>query len=155
MADTCLASCMLASRFLAMDVYSVIDSVTSGTWLLSRCLVMFVCFTVLKDLERDGYNFFQSSILGFPAWNGWLVEHEKVCIIVLIYHRHELLYLMKMLSYDLGSQDGIRTQSYKDTSLDCSFNTIFNFFLFVRWNFGYCGHYWPILPAPDDRWWWL
>jgi hypothetical protein len=19
----------------------------------------------------------------------------------------------------------------------------------------YCGHYWPIVPAPDDRWWWL
>jgi hypothetical protein len=29
------------------------------------------------------------------------------------------------------------------------------FFLFVRWDFGYCGHYWPIVPAPGDRWWWL
>jgi hypothetical protein len=19
----------------------------------------------------------------------------------------------------------------------------------------YCGHYWPIVPAPDDRWWWV
>jgi hypothetical protein len=28
-----------------------------------------------------------------------------------------------------------------------------NFFLFVRWDFGYCGHYWPIVPAPDDRQW--
>jgi hypothetical protein len=25
------------------------------------------------------------------------------------------------------------------------------FFYFVRWDFGYCGHYWPIVPAPDDR----
>jgi hypothetical protein len=25
----------------------------------------------------------------------------------------------------------------------------------VRWDFGYCGHYWPIVPAPDNRWWWL
>jgi hypothetical protein len=25
----------------------------------------------------------------------------------------------------------------------------------VRWDFGYCGHYWPVVPAPDDRWWWL
>jgi hypothetical protein len=24
------------------------------------------------------------------------------------------------------------------------------FFLFVRLDFGYCGHYWPIVPAPDD-----
>jgi hypothetical protein len=21
----------------------------------------------------------------------------------------------------------------------------------VRWDFGYCGHYWPIVPALDDR----
>jgi hypothetical protein len=28
-------------------------------------------------------------------------------------------------------------------------------FLLVGWGFGYCGHYWPIVPAPDDRWWWL
>jgi hypothetical protein len=25
----------------------------------------------------------------------------------------------------------------------------------VRWDFGHCGHYWPIVPAPDGRWWWL
>jgi hypothetical protein len=25
----------------------------------------------------------------------------------------------------------------------------------VRWDFGYCGHYWPIVPAPDNRCWWL
>jgi hypothetical protein len=27
----------------------------------------------------------------------------------------------------------------------------------VRWDWvsWYCGHYWPIVPAPDDRWWWL
>jgi hypothetical protein len=25
----------------------------------------------------------------------------------------------------------------------------------VRWDFGYYGHYWPIVPAPDDRWGWL
>jgi hypothetical protein len=24
------------------------------------------------------------------------------------------------------------------------------FFLLVGWNFGYCGHYWPIVPAPGD-----
>jgi hypothetical protein len=29
------------------------------------------------------------------------------------------------------------------------------FFLFVGCDFCYCGHYWPIVPAPDDRWWWL
>jgi hypothetical protein len=25
------------------------------------------------------------------------------------------------------------------------------FFKLVRWDFGYCGHYCPIVPAPDDR----
>jgi hypothetical protein len=29
------------------------------------------------------------------------------------------------------------------------------FFKLAGWYFGYCGHYWPIVPAPDDRWWWL
>jgi hypothetical protein len=23
------------------------------------------------------------------------------------------------------------------------------------WVSWYCGHYWPIVPAPDDMWWWL
>jgi hypothetical protein len=23
------------------------------------------------------------------------------------------------------------------------------------WVSWYCGHYWPIVPAPRDRWWWL
>jgi hypothetical protein len=31
-------------------------------------------------------------------------------------------------------------------------NGTFNFLLkLAGWDFGYCGHYWPILPAPDDR----
>jgi hypothetical protein len=25
------------------------------------------------------------------------------------------------------------------------------FFLFMRWDFGYCGHYWLIVAAPDGR----
>jgi hypothetical protein len=24
------------------------------------------------------------------------------------------------------------------------------FFKFVRWDFGYCGHYWPNVPAPGN-----
>jgi hypothetical protein len=31
------------------------------------------------------------------------------------------------------------------------------FFLFLvgwDWDSWYCGHYWPIVPAPDDRWLW-
>jgi hypothetical protein len=28
---------------------------------------------------------------------------------------------------------------------------MYHFFLFVLWDFEYCGHYWPIVPAPDDR----
>jgi hypothetical protein len=28
---------------------------------------------------------------------------------------------------------------------------IIYFFKFVLWEFGYCGRYWPIVPAPDDR----
>jgi hypothetical protein len=25
------------------------------------------------------------------------------------------------------------------------------FFYLVGWDFGYCGHYWPIVPVPGDR----
>jgi hypothetical protein len=31
----------------------------------------------------------------------------------------------------------------------------FKFFKLVGWDFWYCGHYWPIVPAPEYRWWWL
>jgi hypothetical protein len=41
---------------------------------------------------------------------------------------------------------------YNFQSLDVL--TLF-FFKWVGWDFGYCGHYWAIVPAPDDRWWWL
>jgi hypothetical protein len=29
--------------------------------------------------------------------------------------------------------------------------------LLVGWDWlsWYCGHYWPVVPASDDRWWWL
>jgi hypothetical protein len=42
-----------------------------------------------------------------------------------------------------------RTGCWKDVS----------FFSFLGWGEAestwYCGHYWPIVPAPVDRWWWL
>jgi hypothetical protein len=25
------------------------------------------------------------------------------------------------------------------------------FFKLAGWDIGYCGHYWPIVPAPDDK----
>jgi hypothetical protein len=47
-----------------------------------------------------------------------------------------------------------RTQSWVSSHLWTLSHRSFCFLL-VRWDFGYCGHYWPIAPAPDDRWWWL
>jgi hypothetical protein len=41
---------------------------------------------------------------------------------------------------DIHALSGIRTH---DPSLRVS--------EFVRWDFRYCGHYCPIVPAPDDR----
>jgi hypothetical protein len=32
---------------------------------------------------------------------------------------------------------------------------LFLFLVSWDWVFWYCGHYWPIVPVPDDRWWWL
>jgi hypothetical protein len=42
--------------------------------------------------------------------------------------------------------------------LDCFIFFSYFFLLFwVRWDWvsWYCSHYWPNVPAPDDRWWWL
>jgi hypothetical protein len=42
-----------------------------------------------------------------------------------------------------------------------TFRLVFFLFLLllVGWDWRestwYCGHYWPIVQAPDDRWWWL
>jgi hypothetical protein len=33
----------------------------------------------------------------------------------------------------------------------CKKNLFIYLFLNLRWDFGYCGHYWPIVPVPDDR----
>jgi hypothetical protein len=37
--------------------------------------------------------------------------------------------------------------------------TFFFFLSFLGWgeteSTWYVGHYWPIVPAPDDRWWWM
>jgi hypothetical protein len=34
---------------------------------------------------------------------------------------------------------------------------VLRLFFLVGWDWvsWYCGHYWPIVPAPDDSWWWL
>jgi hypothetical protein len=49
---------------------------------------------------------------------------------------------------------------YRDATLGIrqsisSFKNLFFLFL-VGWDrvSWYCGHYWPTVPAPDDRWWW-
>jgi hypothetical protein len=36
-------------------------------------------------------------------------------------------------------------------------NILFFLLFLVGWDWvsWYCGHYWPIVPAPDNRWWWL
>jgi hypothetical protein len=38
-------------------------------------------------------------------------------------------------------------------------NNLYTFYYYSLWgeteSTWYCGHYWPIVPAPDDRWWWL
>jgi hypothetical protein len=38
-------------------------------------------------------------------------------------------------------------------------NKYFSMYYYSQWGEAqstwYCGHYWPIIPAPDDRWCWL
>jgi hypothetical protein len=49
---------------------------------------------------------------------------------------------------NIHALSGIRSH---DPSFRGSEDSSCLFFLFVRWDVGYCGHYWPIIPAPDDR----
>jgi hypothetical protein len=53
-ADICLANRVLASLCLAMDVYSVVESVTSGRCLPSCCLAVVICVTIWNT---DGMTF--------------------------------------------------------------------------------------------------
>jgi hypothetical protein len=46
-------------------------------------------------------------------------------------------------------------ENYNHGYWHCSNNGTELLMVIVRCDFGYCGHYWPIVPAPDDRWWWL
>jgi hypothetical protein len=46
-----------------------------------------------------------------------------------------------------------REQNFFCSSQDYWF--FFTFLLLVGWDFWYCGNCWPVIPAPDDRWWWL
>jgi hypothetical protein len=50
-ADTCLANRGLASCCLAIDVYSVVDSLTSRTCSPSRYLAVVICVTICSTRE--------------------------------------------------------------------------------------------------------
>jgi hypothetical protein len=76
---------------------------------------------------------------------------HEFCVIKWLYTTNETTVHFKLMFTTIyfGSQTTSRA------SKSSLFHPVFFFFLFVRWDFGYCGHYWPIVPAPDDRWWWL
>jgi hypothetical protein len=68
--------------------------------------------------------------------------------------------LRKPVNHRLPSYVGLNIQNYPLTLSPLSWTYFFKIFVsfflrFVRRDLGYCGHYWPIVPAPDDRWWWL
>jgi hypothetical protein len=55
--------------------------------------------------------------------------------------------VLQIFTFFLNAPDLVK----KFTSLHTSFHCGYFFLSFVQWDFGYCGHYWPIVPAPDDR----
>jgi hypothetical protein len=57
-----------------------------------------------------------------------------------------ILYIRKGADKSLAFHIFLFAAQPKEFFLDGSF-----FFKLVGWDFWYCGHYWPIVPAPDDR----
>jgi hypothetical protein len=74
--------------------------------------------------------------------DGGLIIHERISISI-----------ATVLAFRLGRSQqtcaGDLTESAKIGTLGCG--DLFLVFLLVGWDFWYCGHYWPIVPAPDDR----
>jgi hypothetical protein len=66
--------------------------------------------------------------------------------------------LRKVYRRDIGINTSTTYSEFLEQMSDCNFFKdsytcrINFFFKLVGWDFGYCGHYWPV---PDDRWWWL
>jgi hypothetical protein len=76
-------------------------------------------------------------------WLSRLVPDEAFKMIYVKWMRMKSTYKnMNICSYKHGSTN----------SFFPSYNPA-HFFLLVGWDFWYCGHHWPIVPAPDDRWW--
>jgi hypothetical protein len=53
-----------------------------------------------------------------------------------------------------------RDRGFRDLSCFSQANTGIYYFILLflvgwDWFSWYCGHYWPMVPAPDDRWRWL
>jgi hypothetical protein len=55
-----------------------------------------------------------------------------------------------LLREPVNQYDGNRNPNSFTFSLHLQY-AIIKLIKFVRWDFVYCGHYWPIVPAPDDR----
>jgi hypothetical protein len=47
--------------------------------------------------------------------------------------------------YETKDRHDVKNKKRKFSNMDLVF------FNLVGWDFGYCGHYWPIVPVPDDR----
>jgi hypothetical protein len=61
-------------------------------------------------------------------------------------------------SSDLEYHFEFCTCTYIESQEKLRWRCVFFLLLFLvgwDWVSWYCGHYWPIVPAPDDRWWWL
>jgi hypothetical protein len=90
------------------------------------------------------------------SWNfileSWIENCKYISILVKVLGKYRALRikaymrLFKQLARNLESAYILKRN-----------HSLYYFFLLVEWDWvsWYCGQYWPIVPAPDDRWWWL
>jgi hypothetical protein len=92
---------------------------------------------------------------GSPFWQLTPASKYAVCYLEFLSVKNKYEYKKR-----LGNAQPVLCSSlinilfnYKRSPRD-SWICIYYFLLLVGWDFWYCGHYWPIVPAPGDRWWW-
>jgi hypothetical protein len=109
-----------------------------------RCLTTLWAFTACYR-----YNFFFFSFSERISPFALPYNKRLYCIVASTSHDRAsaILPLMILWNYQLWKFGG---PEWLDILTKLTF-----FFKLPGSDFGYCGHNWPIVPTPDDRWWWL
>jgi hypothetical protein len=84
---------------------------------------------------------------------------RRIRICILFRHWMQDISINREYLYVYFSSEKIQFLELSLTALTSPLRPTIAFFFFVASGVGlsplYCGHFWPVVPAPDDRWGWL